>query len=313
MTPQLRDRPWSTRLCCTVSEPFPTIDQIVGNTPVVRLQRLAPPRSTVLAKLEGGNPAGSVKDRAAFSMIAAAERDGLIHPGSVIVEATSGNTGIALAAAAAVLGYSMVLVIPEGSSQERLDAMRAYGAEVVETERARGIEFARDTASDIERSRPAVRLDQFANPANPAAHYETTAREIWEQTAHRVTHVVCAMGTTGTITGISRAFAELSPSVEVIGVQPGPGESIPGIRAWPDEYLPAIFDGTHISAVRTVTSARAIETTRALARLEGLLLGLSSGGAAAIAIDVATESPGSVVVFIAPDRGDRYMSTGVFS
>ncbi len=292
---------------------FPTIDQIVGNTPVVRLQRLAPAGATVLAKLEGNNPAGSVKDRPAFSMIAAAEREGRIGPGAVIVEATSGNTGIALAAAAAVLGYHFILVIPEGSSRERLDTMRAYGAEVVETPKDQGMEHARDVAAEIERDRGAVRLDQFSNPANPASHVDATAREIWEQTDGRVTHVVCTMGTTGTVTGVSRGMAALAPHVQVWGVQPAPGASIPGIRAWPQEYLPAIFDDTHMAGVRTVTGERAVETARELARREGLLLGLSAGGAAAVAIDLAAENPGSVVVFVAPDRGDRYLSTGVFS
>ncbi|WP_084075593.1 pyridoxal-phosphate dependent enzyme [Demequina sp. NBRC 110052] len=291
---------------------FPTLADLVGGTAVVRLQRLAPQGSTVLAKLEGDNPAGSVKDRPAFSMIAAAERDGRIAPGSLIVEATSGNTGIALAAAAAVLGYRFVLVIPEGSSRERIDAMRAYGAEVVETPKDLGMEHARDVAEEIERDRGAVRLDQFSNPANPASHVDATAREIWEQTHGRVTHVVCTMGTTGTVTGVSRGLAAITPHVKVYGVQPEPGESIPGIRAWPQEYLPAIFDDTHLAGVRTVSAERAVATARDLAKREGLLLGLSAGGAAAIAIDLAVEEPGSVVLFVAPDRGDRYLSTGVF-
>ncbi|MDN4473510.1 pyridoxal-phosphate dependent enzyme [Demequina zhanjiangensis] len=291
---------------------FPTLSEIVGDTPVVRLQRLAPEGTTVLAKLEGNNPAGSVKDRPAFSMIAAAERDGRIVPGDLIVEATSGNTGIALAAAAAVLGYRFVLVIPEGSSRERLDTMRAYGAEVVETPREQGMEHARDVAEQIERERGAVRLDQFSNPANPASHVDATAREIWEQTHGRVTHVVCTMGTTGTVTGVSRGMAALAPHVKVYGVQPAPGASIPGIRAWPQEYLPAIFDDTYLAGVREVSGERAIETARELARQEGLLLGLSAGGAAAVALELASENPGSVVLFVAPDRGDRYLSTGVF-
>ncbi|WNM23475.1 pyridoxal-phosphate dependent enzyme [Demequina capsici] len=291
---------------------FPTLADAVGGTPIVRLHRLAPPGSTVLAKLEGNNPAGSVKDRPAFSMIAAAERDGLIAPGDLIVEATSGNTGIALAAAAAVLGYRFVLVIPEGSSQERLDTMRAYGADVVETPREQGMEHARDVAAQIERERGAVRLDQFSNPANPAAHEHATAHEIWDQTRGLVTHVVCTMGTTGTVTGVSRGLASIAPHVQVYGVQPAPGASIPGIRAWPQEYLPSIFDATHLAGVREVAGERAIETARALARNEGLLLGLSAGGAAAVAIDLAAENPGSVVLFVAPDRGDRYLSTGVF-
>ena len=295
---------------------YPTLEAAVGNTPIVRLRVLAPAGATVLAKLEGANPAGSVKDRPAFNMIATAERDGVITPGATLVEATSGNTGIALAAAAAALGYHLILVIPEGSSRERLDVMRAYGAEIVATDRAGGMELARDTASDLERTRGAIRLDQFANPANPAAHYVATAHEIVQQVGPALTHVVCPMGTTGTVTGISRALAELAPGVKTIGVQPAPGDSIPGIRAWPPEYVPAIFDGTHIAEVRHVSSERAIDITRQLAHREGLLLGVSSGGAAAIALDLAAEQvaegkPG-VVLFIAPDRGDRYISTGIF-
>lgn len=297
----------------TVNSPtFPTVADIIGNTPVVRLQRLAPQGATVLAKLEGSNPAGSVKDRPAFAMIADAVRRGQIAPGDSLVEATSGNTGIALAAAAAVLGMHMIIVIPAGSSQERKDAVLAYGAELVETDRDRGMEYARDVADQIAAERGAVQLDQFANPANPAIHTDTTAQEIWQQTGGKVTHVVSSMGTTGTITGIARAFAELSDTVRVVGVQPAPGQSIPGIRAWPPEYLPAVYDPTHIAEVREVSGERAVSTARALARSEGLLLGLSAGGAAAIALDLAAEDLHRLVVFIAPDRGDRYMSTGVF-
>lgn len=293
--------------------PFPTVSDIVGGTPVVRLQRLATRHSTVLAKLEGGNPAGSVKDRPAFAMVQAALDQGIIAPGDTVVEATSGNTGIALAAAAAVLDLHMVIVIPAGSSTERLDAVRAYGAELIETERDGGMELARDEAARIARERGAFQIDQFANAANPLAHFEVTAHEIWEQSHQRVTHVVIAMGTTGTVTGVSRAFAAIAPHVQVIGVQPAPGESVPGIRLWPEDYVPQIFDPTHIAEIRHVSGARAKELTRRLAQTEGLLLGPSSGGAAAIALDIAQENPGSVVVFIAPDRGDRYLSTGLFS
>ena len=292
---------------------FPYLEDIIGGTPVVRLRRLPAPGATVLAKLEGANPAGSVKDRAAFSMILAAAASGLINPGDELVEATSGNTGIALAAAAAALGYRMTIVIPEGTSQERLDSMAAFGANIVLTPKADGMEGARDRADALVAERGAVQLDQFANPANPLAHVVATAREIWEQTDGRVTHVVCAMGTTGTVTGVSRALAEIAPQVRVVGVQPAPGESVPGIRAWPPEYVPSIFDSTHIAEVRTVTGERAIDMARQLARVEGLMVGPSSGGAAAIALDLAAENPDSVVVFIAPDRGDRYLSTGLYS
>lgn len=296
-----------------VHEPYPTVSDIIGGTPMVQLQRLAPATATVLAKLEGANPAGSVKDRPAFAMIDAALRDGLIRAGDTVIEATSGNTGIALAAAAAALDVNMVIVIPAGSSTERLDAVRAYGAELIETDKRGGMELARDEAERIAHDRNAFQIDQFSNPANPAIHATTTAHEIWEQSHERVTHVVATMGTTGTVTGMAREFASLAPHVQVIGVQPAPGDSVPGIRAWPPEYLPRIFDPTHIAEVRHITSARAIDMTRRLARKEGLLLGPSSGGAAAIALDVATENPGSVVTFIAPDRGDRYLSTGIFT
>jgi len=292
---------------------YPSLADLVGSTPLARLQRLpGPGAGIVLAKLEGDNPAGSVKDRPALSMIQAAEADGRIAPGDTLVEATSGNTGIALAAIAAIKGYRMVLVMPAGSSRERVLTMRAYGAEVVETDAALGMEHARDTAERLEAERGAVRLDQFANPANPRAHEERTGPEIWEQTAGTVTHVVSAMGTTGTITGMSRALKALSADVTVIGAQPEPGSQIPGIRAWPPEYVPAIFDPTHIDEVCEVSRDRAAETTRALAREEGMLVGMSTGGAAAIALDVARDNPGSTVVFIACDRGDRYLSTDLF-
>lgn len=292
---------------------FLTVDQIVGGTPMVRLQRIAPRASAVLAKLEGANPAGSVKDRPAFTMIAAALRDGVVAPGDTVVEATSGNTGIALAAAAAVFDLRMVIVIPAGSSTERLNAVRGYGAELVETDKDGGMERARDEAARIAHERGAFQIDQFSNPHNPRAHFEVTASEIWAQSHQRATHIVASMGTTGTVTGLSQAFATVAPHVKVIGVQPAPGESVPGIRAWPVEYMPSIYDDTHISEVRQVSRARAIEVTRSLAQQEGLLLGPSSGGAAAIALDLADENPGAVVVFVAPDRGDRYLSTGLFS
>jgi len=293
---------------------YPTVESVVGNTPLVRLQRLTQGAggSLVLAKLEGNNPAGSVKDRPAFAMIAAAESSGLLTPGATLVEATSGNTGIALAAAAAVKGYRMILVMPAGSSRERFSTMRAFGAEIVETDQERGIEHARDVAEEIAAERSALRLDQFANPANPASHEATTGPELWQQTGGTLTHVVSSMGTTGTITGLSRSLKRLSPAVSVIGVQPSPGSQIAGIRAWSPGYLPAIYDPTHIDEIRTVSRERAISTTRDLARLEGLLLGVSSGGAAAIALDIARENAGATVAFIACDRGDRYLSTGLF-
>lgn len=291
---------------------YPYLADIIGNTPIVRLTRLEPPGSVVLAKLEGANPAGSVKDRAAFAMILAAKGAGALSPGVEIVESTSGNTGIALAAAAAALGLHLVITIPDGTSHERLDLMRAYGAEIIVTSQDGGMEGARDHAAALATERGALLLNQFANSANPEAHYRVTAHEIWQQTHGNLTHLVCAMGTTGTITGTSRAFAQIAPNVRVVGVQPAPGESVPGIRAWPPEYVPAIFDPSAIAEVRTVTAERAVETAQELARTEGLLLGPSSGGAAAIALDIAADTPGAVVVFIAPDRGDRYLSTGIF-
>ncbi|WP_062208190.1 cysteine synthase CysM [Demequina oxidasica] len=293
---------------------YATVESVVGNTPLVRLQRLVSGDggSLVLAKLEGNNPAGSVKDRPAFAMIAAAEAAGALLPGATLVEATSGNTGIALAAAAAVKGYRMILVMPAGSSRERFSTMRAYGAEIVETDRDRGIEHARDVAEQIASEQSALRLDQFANPANPAVHQATTGPELWQQTGGTLTHVVSSMGTTGTITGLSKSLKTLSPQVKVIGVQPAPGSQIAGIRAWSPGYLPAIYDPTHIDEIRTVSQERAVATTRDLARHEGLLLGVSSGGAAAIALDIARENAGATVAFIACDRGDRYLSTGIF-
>ena len=296
-----------------MTEPeFPSLAEVIGNTPIVRLARLAPAGATVLVKLEGANPAGSVKDRPAFAMIADAEANGRIAPGNLLVEATSGNTGIALAAAAAAFGYRMVIVMPEGASHERVALMKGYGARVVETEQALGMEHARDIAAAIAADEGAIELNQFANPANPASHYRVTAHEIWEQSRGRVTHFVSSMGTTGTITGVSHALKELNSAVRIIGVQPGPGESVPGIRAWPPEYLPSIFDPAAVDETREVTGARAVAVTKELARVEGLALGPSSGGAVAIALDVAAENPGSVVVVIAPDRADRYLSTDLF-
>jgi len=291
---------------------FPTLADVIGNTPVVRLARLAPAGATVLVKLEGANPAGSVKDRPAFAMVADAEASGRIAPGDALVEATSGNTGIALAAAAAAFGYRITLVMPEGASRERVGLMAAYGARIVLTPVGVGMEGARDESARIAREEGALELNQFANPSNPASHYRATAHEIWEQSHGRITHFVSSMGTTGTITGVSHALKELNSAVRIIGVQPGPGESVPGIRAWPPEYLPSIFDPAAVDETREVTGARAVAVTKELARVEGLALGPSSGGAVAIALDVAAENPGSVVVVIAPDRADRYLSTDLF-
>lgn len=297
-----------------VSPPqYGNLEDTVGNTPLVRLQRLPGVGSgVVLAKLEGNNPAGSVKDRPAFSMIAAAEDAGLLNADSELIEATSGNTGIALAAAAAVRGYRITLVMPAGASRERLLTMQAYGAKVVETDKERGIEYARDVAEEIAATTGAIRLDQFANPGNPAAHAAATGPEIWEQTKGTVTHFVSAMGTTGTITGTSRFLKSKSADVQIVGVQPAPGSQIPGIRAWSPEYVPAIFDRSAVDDIREVTRDRAVETARQLARAEGLLAGMSTGGAAAIALDIAAENPDATVVFVACDRGDRYLTTDLF-
>lgn len=285
---------------------------VVGNTPLVRLSRVAAPTSYVLAKLEGNNPAGSVKDRPAFSMLEAAEASGQVTEGSLLIEATSGNTGIGLAMAAAVKGYPIIIVLPEGSSKERISTMRAFGAEVILSPEAGGMEGARDLAEQLTIERGAIRLDQFANLNNPRAHYLGTGPEIWQQTAGTITHFVSAMGTTGTITGVSRYLKEQSADVQIVGVHPEEGSKIPGIRRWPKEYLPTIYDPTHIDEVRQVSRERAVFVTKELARREGLFVGISTGGAAAIALDIAEQHPGATVVFIACDRGDRYLSTGVF-
>ena len=296
---------------------FSTIEACVGNTPLVRLQRLPGDlQVAVLAKLEGNNPAGSVKDRAALSMIQRAEARGAIRPGDTLIEATSGNTGIALAMAAAIKGYRMLLIMPENMSIERRQAMAAYGAEIRLTPREGSMEAAIDLARELEAAGEGLRLDQFSNPDNPDAHYESTGPEIWRDTDGRVTHFVSAMGTTGTIMGTSRYLKEQNPAVQIVGVQPEEGSSIPGIRRWPEAYLPKIFDASRVDRIIDVSQAEAEQTTRALAAREGIFAGISSGGAVAAALRLAREldstTPDAIIVVIICDRGDRYLSTGVF-
>ncbi len=292
---------------------YPTIEACVGDTPLVRLQRLpGRTRNVILCKLEGNNPAGSVKDRPAMSMIRGAEARGEIRPGDTLIEATSGNTGIALAMAAAVRGYRMVLVMPEHMSVERRAVMRAFGAEIVLVSREAGMEGARDLAKRMEADGRGKVLDQFANPDNPRAHYEGTGPEIWRQTGGRVTHFVSAMGTTGTIMGTSRYLKERNPQVQIVGVHPAEGAQIPGIRRWPEAYLPKIYDPSRVDRIMEVTQEEAEETTRALAAREGIFCGISSGGAVAAALRLSREVEDAVIVTIVCDRGDRYLSTGVF-
>ncbi len=290
-----------------------TIEQTIGNTPLVQLVRMVPSGSgTVLVKLEGNNPAGSVKDRPAYYMIRKAEERGEIRPGDRLIEATSGNTGIALAMVAAMKGYRMTLIMPDNMTIERRASMRAYGAELILVSQAEGMEGARDLAEEMERKGEGRLLNQFANPDNPLAHYETTGPEIWRDTEGRVTHFVSAMGTTGTIMGTSRYLREVNPAVTIVGVQPEEGSQIPGIRRWPQEYLPSIFDDSQVDIEMDVSQSEAEETTRQLARREGIFAGISSGGAVATAIKVASANPDSLVVAIVCDRGDRYLSSGVF-
>ncbi len=292
---------------------LPTIESFVGNTPLVRLQRLPGKTSnTILVKLEGNNPAGSVKDRPAISMIQHAEQRGEIKPGDTLIEATSGNTGIALAMAAAIKGYRMVLIMPENMSIERRASMRAYGAELVLVSREQGMEGARDLATKMEAEGKGKVLDQFANQDNPLAHYETTGPEIWRDTDHEITHFVSAMGTTGTIMGTSRYLKEVNPDIEIVGVQPAEGASIPGIRRWPREYLPTIFDASRVDRTIDVDQESAETITRRLAAEEGIFCGISSGGAVAAALELSKQVENAVIVTIICDRGDRYLSTGVF-
>ena len=290
-----------------------TLEFFVGNTPLVRLQRLPGQTSNVvLAKLEGNNPAGSVKDRPALSMIQHAQSRGTIKPGDTLVEATSGNTGIALAMAAAMMGYRMILIMPENASAERRATMKAFGAEVVLVSKQAGMEGARDLALQMQSDKKGIVLDQFANPDNPLAHYEGTGPEIWRDTEGRVTHFVSSMGTTGTIMGVSRYLKEKRREIQIVGVQPGPGVSIPGIRAWPKEYLPKIFDAVRVDRIIEVSQEESEDTMRRLAREEGIFSGVSAGGATSAALRLSAEVENAVIVVVIPDRGDRYLSTGVF-
>jgi cysteine synthase B len=290
-----------------------TLENTIGNTPLIKLQRMTPANgSEIWLKLEGNNPAGSVKDRAAFSMIDRAERRGEIHPGDVLIEATSGNTGIALAMIAAMKGYALKLLMPENMSVERQMAMQAYGAELILVSKTLGMEGARDLAKEMEARGEGKVLDQFNNPDNPLGHYTTTAPEIWQQSAGRLTHFVSSMGTTGTITGVGRYLKEQSDSVQIVGLQPAEGSSIPGIRRWPEAYLPGIYRPELVDRVIDMAQAEAEQTMRLLARREGIFCGVSSGGAVAGALRIAEEQPGSIVVAIVCDRGDRYLSTGVY-
>jgi len=292
---------------------YRTIEDTVGNTPLVRLQRLPGATSNVLlAKLEGNNPAGSVKDRPALSMVVEAEKRGTIKPGDTLIEATSGNTGIALAMAAAMRGYKMVLVLPEHLSLERRQTMRAFGAEIVLTPKAGGMETARDVAERMRDEGKGIILDQFANPDNPLAHYRGTGPEIWRDTEGRITHFVSSMGTTGTIMGAGKFLKEKNPAIQIIGCQPEEGSQIPGIRKWPEAYLPKIYDPKQVDRLIYVSQADAEDTARRLASEEGLFVGISSGGACAVALRVSEEVRDATIVFIVCDRGDRYLSTGVF-
>jgi len=290
-----------------------TLESTIGNTPLVRLTRLPGATSnTILAKLEGNNPAGSVKDRPALSMIVEAEKRGDIKPGDTLIEATSGNTGIALAMVAAMKGYRMVLIMPENQTQERIQTMRAYGAELVLTPKSGGMEAARDMADAMRRDGKGVILDQFANPDNPLAHYRGTGPEIWNDTEGRVTHFVSAMGTTGTIMGVSRYLKEKNRAIQIVGAQPEEGASIPGIRKWPPAYLPRIFNATRVDRIESVSQADAEDTARRMAREEGIFGGISAGGACAVALRLSAELSDATIVFVVCDRGDRYLSTGVF-
>jgi cysteine synthase B len=292
---------------------YPTLESTVGNTPLVRLLRI--PRQTsnvILGKLEGNNPAGSVKDRPALSMIVEAEKRGDIKPGDTLIEPTSGNTGIALAMVAAMKGYRMILVMPDNLSVERRQAMRAYGAELVLTPKSGGMEHARDFAATMRDEGKGVILDQFANPDNPLAHYRGTGPEIWRDTGGKVTHFVSAMGTTGTIMGVSRFLKEKNPAIRIVGAQPEEGSQIPGIRKWAEAYLPKIYDRARVDRVEQVSQADAEAMTRRLASEEGVFAGISAGGACVVALRIAAEVSNATIVFIVCDRGDRYLSTGVF-
>jgi len=296
---------------------YQTIEGAIGHTPLVMLQRIGAEANrargnVVLGKLEGNNPAGSVKDRPALSMIQRAEERGDIKQGDTLIEATSGNTGIALAMAAAIKGYRMVLIMPEDLSIERAQTMKAFGAELILTPKSGGMEYARDLAEQMQKDGKGRVLDQFANPDNPRIHYETTGPEIWEQTGGQITHFVSAMGTTGTITGVSRFLKEKNPAIRIIGAQPSEGSRIPGIRKWPQEYLPKIYDPSHVDELVYVSQPDAEEMCRRLARQEGIFAGISAAGACWVAQQIAQQVENATIVFVVCDRGDRYLSTGVF-
>jgi len=296
---------------------YPTLEDAIGKTPLVRLQRIAaeftkPKGNVILGKLEGNNPAGSVKDRPALSMIQRAEERGEIKPGDTLIEATSGNTGIALAMVAAIKGYRMILIMPEDLSIERAQTMKAYGAELILTPKSGGMEYARDLSDNMAAQGKGRILDQFSNPDNPRVHYETTGPEIWAQTEGRVTHFVSAMGTTGTITGVSQFLKEKNPSIQIVGAQPSEGSRIPGIRKWPEEYLPKIYNPSNVDELIYVSQDDAEDTCRQMAREEGLFAGVSAAGACWVAQQIAAREANATIVFIVCDRGDRYLSTGVF-
>ena len=296
---------------------YPTLEDAIGKTPLVAMQRIgaadnAVRNNVILGKLEGNNPAGSVKDRPALSMIQRAEERGEIHPGDTLIEATSGNTGIALAMAAAIKGYRMVLIMPEDLSIERAQTMKAFGAELLLTPKSGGMEYARDLAEQMQKDGKGRVLDQFANIDNPRVHYETTGPEIWTDTSGQVTHFVSAMGTTGTITGVSRYLKEKNPAIQIIGAQPSEGSRIAGIRKWPQEYLPKIYDASHVDQIVLVSQANAEDMCRRMAREEGIFAGVSAAGACWVAQEIAKTVQDAVIVFIVCDRGDRYLSTGIF-
>ena len=296
---------------------YQSIEDLIGNTPLVQLKRLpgqdaADRNNVILGKMEGNNPAGSVKDRPALAMIKGAEARGQIKPGDTLIEATSGNTGIALAMAAAMRGYKMILLMPENLSLERRQSMAAYGAEIVLTPKPGGMEYARDLAGDMQKEGKGIILDQFANPDNPRAHYESTGPEIWRDTEGRVTHFVSAMGTTGTIMGVSRYLKEKNPEIQIIGAQPEEGSQIPGIRKWPEAYLPKIFDRSRVDQVENVSQAVAEQMARRIAVEEGIFCGISAAGACEVALRISRTTENATIVFIVCDRGDRYLSTGVF-
>ena len=296
---------------------YKSLEDVIGQTPVVKLQRMAanymaPKGNVILGKLEGNNPAGSVKDRPALSMIKRAEERGEIKPGDTLIEATSGNTGIALAMAAAIKGYRMILIMPEDLSIERAQTMKAFGAELILTPKSGGMEYARDLADNMAAQGKGRILDQFSNPDNPRIHYETTGPEIWAQTEGRVTHFVSAMGTTGTITGVSQFLKEKNPKIQIIGAQPSEGSRIPGIRKWPEEYLPKIYNPANVDELIYVGQDDAEDTCRQMAREEGIFAGISAAGACWVAQQIAARESNATIVFIVCDRGDRYLSTGVF-